>query len=226
MYRSKSFNIYHTVDPGSLARANSFSGRLSSVDIRASIVIKIVNQQDAINAAKRVLTETMSNNWDSFISAENQFRIRRLDEEQCRWISRYKNARNIFDYIIDSCEIDTETSSEQKHFIIAYFRGVPIGILYLLIKESNVLPEVVFLVTHCSIRGCGALLVERAINKSLELGKGADIRLLPLEDENVISAYENMGFMQSHGEMVLYPAQCSAKWRFNAAKNCYKYLFC
>ncbi|WP_340610432.1 hypothetical protein [Xenorhabdus bharatensis] len=228
MYRSRSFNTNHFVTPDSLSRAKSLPNmRFKSINIRHSIVVKVVEPLEALNSAQKITIETMNDEWDSFISDKRKCGVQKFDQEQCRWGLRCNNARNIFQHILDNasdCINGQGTSSESTFFIVAYFDAIPIGILNLLVRRNNdELPEIVYLASHCGIRGCGPLLVEKAINTLLQLGMPGDIRLLPLKD--AVPAYINMGFTTLYGEMVLYPSECSDKWKFNAKEDCYKYIF-
>ncbi|MBC8944985.1 hypothetical protein [Xenorhabdus indica] len=199
-----------------ISRSRSFSEIWpKSIDIRCSIVIKEASLPEAFSAMEKIKKETMNNEWLCFNSSK-------LDEEQIKWNSRYSQALKIFDFLYDNIgkRLKLKGTDERMLFSVAYFRGIPIGILQLLITEE--LPKVVFLATHCGIRGCGVLLIEYAVNKSQQLGMGGKLQLSPYERAR--SAYMAMGFTRADEHLELYPADRSDKWKWDEATG--RYSFC
>ncbi|PHM77338.1 GNAT family N-acetyltransferase [Xenorhabdus cabanillasii] len=199
-----------------ISRSKSFSEIWpGSIDIRCSIVIKEAGLSEVFNATQK-MKDTMNNEWlCSNYSGQ-------LDEEQITWNSRYNQALKIFKFFYTNIGIRLKLEETDKRvlFFVAYFRGIPIGVLQLLITDG--LPKVVFLATHCGIRGCGVLLIESAVNKSQQLGMEGKLQLSPYE--RAISAYMAMGFTRAGEHLELYPADRSDKWKWNKATG--RYRFC
>ncbi|PHM47543.1 GNAT family N-acetyltransferase [Xenorhabdus miraniensis] len=218
MLRSKSFNIHQPLTPGSLIRSQSFSGKWpSSVDIRASIVIKEVSPEEASSEMMKVRKEMKDNSWECFIYSGN------YDNEQEKWNSRFTGAYEILSDILINANLRTKESGVS--FFVAYFRGSPIGGLQLSPGDNEFpdFPKVNYLATHCGIRGCGALLLEQAVNKSQRLGKDGNLKLRPLL--RAIPAYVDMGFVEIESHMELHPIERNDKWKYDEATNTYKYRF-
>ncbi|MBC8949846.1 GNAT family N-acetyltransferase [Xenorhabdus sp. TS4] len=187
-----------------------------SIDIRCSIVIKEASLSEVFHATEKIKKETMNNEWLCPNSSGQ------LDEKQIKWNSRYNQALGIFKffYIDIGIRLKLEEIDKRVLFFVAYFRGVPVGVLQLLITDG--LPKVVFLATHCGIRGCGALLIEYAVNKSQQLGMGGKLQLSPYEGAR--ATYMAMGFTEAGEHLELYPADRNDKWKWNEATG--RYRFC
>ncbi|MEX0446336.1 hypothetical protein [Xenorhabdus sp. SGI246] len=199
-----------------ISRSKSFSEIWPrSIDIRCSIVIKEASLPEAFNAVQKIKKETMNDEWLYSNSSE-------LDEEKIKWNSRYNQALKIFTFLYNNigARLQLEGTDKRMLFFVSYFRGVPIGILQLLVTDG--LPKVVFLATHCGIRGCGVLLIEYAVNKSQQLGMGGKLQLLPYK--GAIPAYIEMGFTSVGENLELYPADRSDKWKWDEVTG--RYRFC
>ncbi|WP_340610436.1 GNAT family N-acetyltransferase [Xenorhabdus bharatensis] len=228
MFRSKSFSTPKTMESESLTRKKSYAEPWpKSIDIRCSIVIKKVSLSDASKAMQEIKDKTMNDEWlSSNFSGQ-------LDEEQTKWNFRYKQAWGIFNFLYSDIDdyiklvddkklVDDEKLVDDKKglFFVAYFRGVPIGILQLIF--TNEMTKIVFLATHCGIRGCGVLLIEYVVNELQQLGKDRRLTLFPYK--NARPAYIAMGFTGSEREMMLDPTT-SDKWLWDNKKNRYTYKF-
>ncbi|BET95648.1 hypothetical protein TCT1_05690 [Xenorhabdus sp. TCT-1] len=221
MFRSKSFNTHRPVASGSLIRTQSFSEKWpNSVNVRASIVVKEVNPEEALNAMTAVSTGMMNNGWECYVDSDD------YDREQEKWNNRFIEAYN------KSCHISSEAkktiekiNGSEILFFIAYFRGMPIGGLQLSPINNGFpdFPEVINLATHCGIRSCGVFLIEQAVNKSQQLGSYGALKLNPLPGSR--SAYREMGFIETAYYMELHPVLRRDKWKYDGATNSYKYRF-
>ncbi|MBE8596614.1 GNAT family N-acetyltransferase [Xenorhabdus sp. BG5] len=224
MFRSKSFNVHRPATLGSLTHAKSVSDISSAaIDARIFMTIREVSASEALNITNRIMTTTMSTEWKC---GSSEYLLG--DSEQEKWNSRYDAAYTIFELVHNKVErsIRRKKISEiNLLYFAAYFKGVPVGILEFS-PENNIdsynLPTVEYLATHCGIRNCGVLLMEHAVNKSLQLGNNGKIKLFPLEETKL--AYIKMGFSSGNlGYLVLDPAN-SHKWRFSPSNNSYKYI--
>ncbi|MBE8596616.1 hypothetical protein IQ209_08835 [Xenorhabdus sp. BG5] len=218
MFRSKSFNIDQPLASGSLTRAQSFSEKWpSSVNVRASIVIKEVNPQEALAAMREIREEMMSNGWGCSSHAGND------DSEQKKWNSRFAKAHSI----LGSIRINARQAvpRENSSFFVAYFRGTPIGGLQLSSSDNTPtdFPKVNYLATHCGIRDCGVLLIEQAVNKSQQLGKNGNLKLQAVID--AVPAYVKMGFVTTESYMELRPIEKNDEWKYDGITNTYRYKF-
>ncbi|MBC8951538.1 GNAT family N-acetyltransferase [Xenorhabdus sp. PB62.4] len=217
MFRSKSFNIHQPLASGSLIRAQSFSGKWpSSVNIRASITVNEVSPEEALSAVTRVRTDMNNNGWGCLVDSES------CDDEQKKWNSRFTKACGVLGSILLNATLRTKESGVS--FFVAYFRGIPIGGLQLSPGDNYVpaFPKVIYLATHCGIRGCGVLLIEQAVNKSQKWGKKGNLQLDPLRE--AIRAYLDMGFVEIESHMELHPER-NDKWIYNEATKTYRYMF-
>ncbi|PHM61851.1 GNAT family N-acetyltransferase [Xenorhabdus ishibashii] len=217
MFRSKSFNIHQPLVSGSLIRAQSFSEKWpSSVNIRASIVINEVSPEEASRAMTKIRTDMKDNSWKYLVDSIG------CDDEQKKWNSRFTKAFEILGSISLNAKLRTKESG--MSFFVAYFRGIPIGGLLLSTGDNYfpALPKVIYLAIHCGIRGCGALLIEQAVNKSQKWGKNGNLQLNPLRE--AIRAYLDMGFVETETHMELHPER-NDKWKYNEATDTYRYMF-
>ncbi|WP_416777319.1 hypothetical protein ACNFJN_03465 [Xenorhabdus budapestensis] len=220
MFRSKSFNINNrSVEFGPLTRSKSCSDMYTTlVNMKTFITIKEVSPEEAFYATEKMLTETMAEDWF-------YFDFLKLDKEQERWKMRYNQAFSILNCLSTNAKLQSmrdKTDGSKKFFAVAYFRGIPVGALQLLVQDNheNELSEVSFLATHCGIRGCGVLLIEYAVNKSQQLGMEGKLKLSPYDEAR--QAYINMGFMNINGGMELHPAARNDKWKWNKITSRYE----
>ncbi|WP_338803735.1 GNAT family N-acetyltransferase [Xenorhabdus griffiniae] len=214
MFRSKSFNIHQPLASGSLTRTQSFSEKWpSSVNVRASIVIKEVNPQEALAAMRQIREEMASNGWKCGDG----------DSEQKKWNSRFTRAHNILGGI--GINAGQPVLGENASFFVAYFRGTPIGGLQLSSRDNTPTDflKVNCLATHCGIRDCGVLLIEQAVNKSQQLGKNGNLKLRAVID--AVPAYMKMGFVVTESYMELRPIESNDKWKYDGITNTYRYKF-
>ncbi|PHM37228.1 GNAT family N-acetyltransferase [Xenorhabdus innexi] len=190
-----------------------FGSRNCNFDIE----VKEVTSEEASIALKRIL-ETLDCSWE----CSEPLYSPRFDNEQIAWNHRYNDTRKILRFLKNNTGSSSNRSNElnKNIFLIAYFRGVPIG-ASLLCRERNDSLKVRFLATHQGIRGCGALLIESAVNKSKQMGMEGKLELAPLKRAE--GAYMNMGFIGNGEYMVLRPNESSEQWMWNEEKQCYKY---
>ncbi|MDC9581105.1 GNAT family N-acetyltransferase [Xenorhabdus sp. PR6a] len=183
MFRSKSFNNINQPSVSSfLPHAKSASDiDKTLLDARTVITIKTVRVEEISNIAQRILNN--SRGWKVDYS---------LDSEKNQWNDRYYDSYNMLSNIDD--HIIACGSNENLSIFVAYFSGVPVGILVFTFNEqiTSALPKVNLLVTHCGIRNCGILLMDHAVNTSLKLGMKGKLELYPLD--GAIPAYLKMGF--------------------------------
>ncbi|BET97563.1 hypothetical protein [Xenorhabdus taiwanensis] len=204
--RSKSFYIKR---PNTQDMLNSWksSPDLSSYFInRLSLNIKDVSLHGALNAISQIKVQIERDRWKYLPEKHEQ-----LDEEQKKWNNRCYCAIDMFETGINVIQDIRFDSKHEYNCIIAYFRGHPVGVLILsYTSELSDLPEIVVLATHCGLKGGGALLIEYAVNKSSELGRGGKLKMLPLGDAQ--SVFLNIGFVDaSSGDIELNPGE-SNKW--------------
>ncbi|PHM69299.1 hypothetical protein [Xenorhabdus kozodoii] len=135
-------------------------------------------------------------------------------EEIINNFHRYQNAKMRF----ISIKLSINPASNEDKFFIAYYFSNPIGILQFSTKNNT--PTVVNFAMHYLVRNCGYLLMECAVNESLDLGKEGKIQLdaLPRAEE----AYFNMGFLKSPGDVMILEPAISDKWCM--IEGCYKYM--
>ncbi|WP_169926594.1 GNAT family N-acetyltransferase [Xenorhabdus stockiae] len=220
MFRSKSFNVPHPMGLGSLTRTKSFSELwLTSIDIRWFITVREVKASDALHATRMIKNKTMLPDWKVDDSSGP------ISSEQQSWNARYGESLDIFvgieeniaGYIADSKNI----SKLGMVFFVAYFKGVPVGVMQLSMKHK--LPHIYLLATHCGIRGCGPFLVEYAVNKSQQSGKKGKLKLQPFEKAK--PAYMKMGFIDKGRNLELDPAKRPDKWIWDGHSKRYTYNF-
>ncbi|MBD2784106.1 hypothetical protein ID858_04525 [Xenorhabdus sp. DI] len=221
MFRSKSFNINNPSPFGNLPRVKSSPNILETdFDARMLITIKKVSAGEALHLTDIMVINSREWRYDNPLVPP--------DDEQTKWNKRYDDAHNIL------CCIDSYIKYIDKKnllFFVAYFRGVPVGALQFTYKDEPDknkpadAPKINYLATHCGIRNCGALLVEYAVNESLQLGMDGKLRLAPLDNSSIPVSIK-MGFTQLEGGKYLYlnPAE-SNKWDCSNP-NRYRYRGC
>ncbi|WP_143706519.1 GNAT family N-acetyltransferase [Xenorhabdus innexi] len=196
--------------------------------MKASIIIKEVGPEETFRAMGIMENETMAEDW-------YDFDLHQLDEEQRSWSARYSQSSEVLSYIARNAKLESlpsvygnaNPSGRNQFFFVAYFRGVPIGALQLLVygKDEDQLPEVYFLATHCGIRGCGVLLMEYAVNKSQQLGRKGKLKLTPYDRAR--SAYMGMGFIvNKDNKLELHPDENNDRWIWNENTQSYKFRSC
>ncbi|MBD2784107.1 GNAT family N-acetyltransferase [Xenorhabdus sp. DI] len=143
------------------------------------------------------------------------------DDEQTNWNDRHKQACQMLSYI-GFC-MKQYACKKNVAFFVAYFQGVPVGALQFNPRDGYEVPEVDYLATHCGIRNCGVLLMEYAVNESLQLRKGGKLELYPLD--NAVPAYLKMGFttLKDNGCLYLDPVE-SPQWYLTNGR--YRYRAC
>ncbi|CDG16451.1 GNAT family N-acetyltransferase [Xenorhabdus doucetiae] len=203
MFRSKSFNNINQPSVfGHLTHAKSASDINKTVfDARTFITIRRVGVEEIYGITQRIINN--SQGWEYNNSSNFP------DDEQKKWNGRHNYA----------CDMLLNIGRCMKHyadirkivFFVAYFQGVPVGVLWFDPNYECEIPEVDYLATHCGIRNCGVLLMEYAVNESRQLGRGGQLKLTPLD--NAIPAYLKMGFTELSGSTHLYlnPAE-NNKW--------------
>ncbi|MDC9588283.1 hypothetical protein PSI23_02870 [Xenorhabdus sp. XENO-10] len=204
--RSKSFNMNNPYTKGTLNSWKS-SPDLSSYFIdRLSLNLREVSPQEALNSVKQIKMQIERDKWQ-YVPEKNE----KLDEEQKKWNNRCYCAVDMFETGLNVIQDIRFDSKHEYNCIIAYFRGSPVGVLILsYTSDLSDSPEIVVLVTHCGLKGGGALLIEYAVNKSKELGRSGKLKMLPLGDAQ--NVFLNMGFVDaSSGDIELNPAE-SNKW--------------
>ncbi|OKP03475.1 hypothetical protein [Xenorhabdus eapokensis] len=137
-------------------------------------------------------------------------------EEITRNFHRYKNAKMRFSLIrmAINCRCDEDS------FFVAYYFSNPIGMLQLSTKDN--IPTVVSFATDYLIRNCGYLLMEYAVNESVDLGKEGKLQLdaLPRAEK----AYFDMGFLKTTGDIMILEPAMSDKWHM--INGHYKCIMC
>ncbi|KMJ45086.1 hypothetical protein AB204_10825 [Xenorhabdus khoisanae] len=136
-------------------------------------------------------------------------------EEIAKNFYRYQSAKTIFTLINKSIN----RSRDEDTFFIAYYFSNPIGILQLSTKSN--IPLIVHFAVHYLTRNFGYLLMEYAVNESLDLGKEGKLQCdaLPRAEK----AYSDLGFLKTTGDvMVLEPAMNKDKWHIINGR--YKYI--
>ncbi|CDG16452.1 hypothetical protein [Xenorhabdus doucetiae] len=222
MFRSKSFNnINQPSVSSSLPHAKSASDiDKTLLEARTVITIKKVSAEEALHLTDIIVINSRGWRYDNSLGSP--------DDEQTKWNERYDGAHNIL------CCMDSYIRYIDKKnllFFVAYFRGVPVGALQFTYKDEPDknkpadAPKINYLATHCGIRNCGALLVEYAVNESLQLGMDGKLRLAPLDNSSIPVSLK-MGFTQLEGGKYLYlnPAE-SNKWDCSNP-NRYRYRGC
>jgi hypothetical protein len=105
-----------------------------------------------------------------------------------------------------------KTKFSGEYFIAYYIDGQPIGVLAM---SDYILPYINDLVTHPGSDGAGGILIECAVQKSVEWGKNGVLELYAL-DEDAREAYKALGFAGQKGpddqEMTLDPSKKESIW--------------
>ncbi|MDC9596057.1 GNAT family N-acetyltransferase [Xenorhabdus anantnagensis] len=226
-FRSKSFNINCPSVFEPLYRSKSTSDIGSpSFDIRLWIKIKKSTEEEMYNVVNSIMIKTMKYDEWQYHNKDNVY-----DNEQKKWNERHAESHGIFRTMDLNIElgVNDEKRRESKQellFFVAYFKGVPIGVLQLTPSDDEFgtpLLEVSYIAAHCGIRNCGVLLIEHAVNESQQLCMNGNLKINPIPASRQI--YINMGFTESFSKtsknyLYLNPAK-SLKWHF--INDRYKY---
>ncbi|PHM70662.1 GNAT family N-acetyltransferase [Xenorhabdus kozodoii] len=217
MFRSKSFNMNcpSVFEPLSRSKSTSDIGT-PSFDARLWIKIKESTEQEMFHVVNKIMTETMKYDEWQYVNKNKIY-----DKEQEKWNNRHAGSHGVFRTIDMNIEygVNDQKSEELKKeslFFVAYFKGIPIGVLQLTPSDDGSgtpLLEVNYVASHCGIQNCGILLIEHAVNESLQLGMKGHLKISPVPKSRQI--YINMGFTGSSSNEYLYlnPAR-SLKWHF------------
>ncbi|MDB5312020.1 MAG: hypothetical protein JWO38_6222 [Gemmataceae bacterium] len=100
------------------------------------------------------------------------------------------------------------------YFVAYYIDGQPIGVLAM--SNYHPLPYINDLVTHPGSEAAGGILIECAVQKSVDWGKDGLLELCAL-DEDAGEAYKALGFIsrsppESKDEMTLEPSKNEQIW--------------
>ncbi|MDC9580655.1 hypothetical protein PSI15_03565 [Xenorhabdus sp. PR6a] len=125
-------------------------------------------------------------------------------EEIKRNFCRYQNSKTIFKFIKQSINY----FDDKDKFFIAYYFTHPIGILHFSTKKD--IPTVVNFAMHYLIRNCGYLLMEFAVNESVDLGKEGRLQLEALSGAE--TAYFDMGFLKTNNDLMILEPAMNDKW--------------
>lgn len=217
MYRTKSFNINMPEKVASLRRSQSSPNLASlSFNARASLMSKPVSFREVLNSVNTIKTHTLQDKWE-YKNKEFEELDEELDkesyEERIKWNQRSSNTISMIQWGVGSL-LKNEDDQEKYRYFVSYFRGVPVGAVIFSPEGKHVsdIPEVMLLVTHPGIRGCGILLMECAVNESKNLEKEGKVQVLSITSAK--NAYTSMGFipmMQRNLLLLLEPSK-SPQW--------------
>ncbi|MDX7998554.1 GNAT family N-acetyltransferase [Xenorhabdus sp. Reich] len=210
--KSKFFSILDSGIEGSLTRMARYGSSPDIapdiVNIKGSITIREVGLQDALSLVNRIRANMINGNW---CIKPNQ--TTPLDKDQVQWYSRcystYKLLCQINDILYSGFE---DISDAREHyFFVMFYEETPIGILVFSNDATKITEpaKIEEFAIHVGMRRSGVFLMEYAVNKSKELGKNGNVKLIPARD--AISVYFKYGFEFKGGYMVLEPSQ-NHKW--------------
>ncbi|CDG18375.1 conserved protein of unknown function [Xenorhabdus doucetiae] len=221
IFRSNSFDVKKKNIPSPLDRAQS-SSDISSISLypKAPITLKEESVLKTINIIYNMGNQIVMDGWENIFDQG-------LDEDKRKWQSRYEDTCDMLKCAYDVLNKKQEGRNPTTGYycLISYFKWTPVGLLILAVKEKkssdsfasvdayfiNHSPEILIFVTHPGIQNSGIILIEHAVNKSLQLGCAGVLHASPTG--GAVRAYTNMGFVKTGRFMALKPAG-NAKWEY------------
>jgi len=125
-----------------------------------------------------------------------------------KWLRRVGQSSSLIDDMIE--DLDGE------EVYIYKVSGITVGCMFLAPRETHV--HIEYLVTHPGTDGAGGVLIERAVQRSCEMGFNGVVRLC-YGNNDCKKMYEHMGFGDFAGSantpdnFELKPAEKSDKWQ-------------
>jgi len=125
-----------------------------------------------------------------------------------KWLTRLEQSLGLIEDMID------ELGDEEVY--VYKVGGITVGCMFLSPSDTHV--HIEYLVTHPGTDGAGGVLIERAVQRSCELGLNGVVRLC-WANKNSKKMYEHMGFGEFAGSantpdnFELKPAEKSDKWQ-------------
>ncbi|MBD2810754.1 GNAT family N-acetyltransferase [Xenorhabdus sp. Vera] len=189
-------------------------------------IIKEVNKQEMENASNQILSSLNNDGW--FFDVPER-RIAETEQEKKErehigaWYERCSSTKENLDNMERHLEWMFDTRS-YFHFV-CYMNGHPIGVIMLRHVSDKIYhePEVLYLITHLGIQNCAYLLVEKAVNKSYQLGSLGNLKVRVANDYLQKRVYSRFGFINIDQEnMQLRPFE-RQQWIFYSHKREFRF---
>ncbi|OTA21945.1 N-acetyltransferase [Xenorhabdus beddingii] len=212
-------------------------------------IVREVNKSQVLQSVRQISDSLISEGWLCQTprrvkqGKRNEQRTNRNEEldEQKLWKKRSRTARNMVEGIEKVLELSPYIKKDPNNYsyFVCYMENVPIGILLFIhffydntehfqINEP-IYPEVALLCTHPGIRNCSHLLIEKAVNKSYELGYLGNLKLSVKNGNEILYnvVYSRMGFLtladeDADADMFLQPSE-SNLWVFSPSYGGYRF---
>ncbi|WP_340608447.1 hypothetical protein [Xenorhabdus bharatensis] len=207
-------------------------------------IVREVSKDEAIIALQKMQTSLKTEGWlcqspkkERWKSAEQKKAWHEDLIAQASWKKRSRRALAMVSSIKETLKKSPYIikKSEDYAFFILYIGIVPIGAMVLVYHyyddeesfeyNTPVYPEVSLLVSHPGIRNCAYLLIEKAVNKSYQVGCLGNLKLSVKDGNEILSqnVYSKMGFIKLTGaDMSLNPST-SSLWQLSASEG-YRFI--
>jgi hypothetical protein len=171
--------------------------------------IKELSKEDAQLAVKQLQTNLAG--WDPVAVPQNPAAD---DIDKKDWKAPQRTQQERWNTRLASTDKMVNTEFSGAYFVGYYIDGQPIGVLAM----SNFVPfpYINDLVTHPGSDTAGGILIECAVQKSVDWGNSGTLELTAL-DEDAAEAYKALGFVRKTlpydpDEMILDPAKQDQIW--------------
>ncbi|MBD2809708.1 hypothetical protein ID853_02105 [Xenorhabdus sp. Vera] len=221
--RSKSFD---TLPPDNLLNINININNPRLINGYIPVV-RETNKQETINKVNNIHNTIIRHGWFSHIEdINNQNKtIQKIRDKKLLWDMRCHTTNRMLLKVKEKLSEPILKYDETYAYFILYIDITPIGVMLFkgYTDESIVYPEVEFLITHPGVQNCAYLLMEKAVNKSYQIGCSGNLKLSIAEEELYGNVYSRMGFTRwTCNELILVPSRSNA-WFFSPNHGGYRF---
>ncbi|MBI6549712.1 GNAT family N-acetyltransferase [Xenorhabdus lircayensis] len=190
-------------------------------------VVNEVSKQEMERANNKILFSLSNDKWFFDVPRRNVIETEQEKKEKKQmeaWHERCLSTKNNLEYM--KSHLEWMTNSKSYFHFVCYINSQPIGVIMLKYSSDNRFcePEVSYLITHLGIQNSAYLLMEKAVNKSYQLGVLGNLTVNVANDFLREKVYSRLGFISvGTEEMHLRPFE-RKQWIFYPHQREFRFL--
>ncbi|OTA21574.1 N-acetyltransferase [Xenorhabdus beddingii] len=191
-------------------------------------IVNEVSKSEMERANDQILSSLNNDRWFFDLPRRNPVETEQERKERGRleaWHDRCISTKDNLEYM--KSHLEFMINGKNYFHFICYMGNQPIGLIMLKYASDEKLcyPEVLYIITHTGIQNCAYLLMEKAVNKSYQMGALGNLKVNVADDFLKINVYAKLGFISvGKDEMQLCPFTARQQWVFYHYRGEFRFL--